>query len=65
MQRVQLDPVMVTEVLDEFREYLDRQKPRNSGVSDLNTLYCYIDGFEHELRKSQQEEDPRQLRLFD
>lgn len=53
------------ETLGEFRKYLDRQQPRNSSVSDLNTLYGYLDGFEYELLKSQQEADPRQLSLFD
>jgi hypothetical protein len=53
------------ETLDAFRKYLDRQKPRNTNVAFLNTLYGYVNGFEYELLTPQQEEDPRQLRLFD
>jgi hypothetical protein len=60
MQRVQLDPVMVTEVLEEFRSYLDRQV-----LTGLNRslLMLYITAFQASL--TAQEEDPRQLRLFD
>ena len=60
MQRIQLDPVMVTEVLDEFRSYLDRQV-----LTGLNRslLMMYITAFQDSL--TAQEEDPRQLRLFD
>lgn len=65
MQRVRIDAMTPMETLGEFRKYLDRQQPRNSSVSALNTLYVYLDGFEYELLKSQQEADPRQLSLFD
>lgn len=65
MQRVRSEAMTPLETLGEFRKYLDRQQPRNSSVSDLNNLYGYLDGFEYELLKSQQEEDPRQMRLFD
>jgi hypothetical protein len=60
MQRIQLDPVMVEEVLDEFRSYLDRQV-----LTGLNRslLMLYITAFQDSL--TAQEEDPRQLRLFD
>ena len=60
MQRVQLDPVMVTEVLEEFRSYLDRQV-----LTGLNRslLMLYITAFQASL--TAQEEDPRQMRLFD
>jgi len=60
MQRMQLDPVMVEEVLDGFRSYLDRQV-----LTGLNRslLLMYIAAFQDSL--TAQEEDPRQLRLFD
>lgn len=60
MQRIQLDPVTVEEVLDEFRSYLDRQV-----LTGLNRslLMLYITAFQASL--TAQEEDPRQLRLFD
>lgn len=61
MQRIQLDPVMVTEVLDAFRSYLDRQV-----LTGLNRslLMMYITAFQNYLM-SAQEADPRQLSLFD
>jgi hypothetical protein len=51
---------MATEVLDEFRSYLDRQV-----LTGLNRslLMLYITAFQASL--TAQEEDPRQLRLFD
>ena len=60
MQRIQLDPVMVEEVLDEFRAYLDKQV-----LTGLNRslLLMYIAAFQDSLKP--QEEDPRQMRLFD
>ena len=60
MQRIQLDPVMVEEVFDEFRSYLDKQ-----GCTKINRAYLmlYITAFQASL--TAQEEDPRQLRLFD
>jgi hypothetical protein len=51
---------MVEEVLDGFRSYLDRQV-----LTGLNRslLLMYIAAFQDSL--TAQEEDPRQLRLFD
>ena len=51
---------MVEEVFDEFRSYLDKQ-----GCTKINRAYLmlYITAFQASL--TAQEEDPRQLRLFD
>ncbi len=51
------------ETLDAFRKYLDMQPTPPIVVRGF--LHGYLAGFEYELLKSQQEEDPQQMSLFD
>lgn len=53
------------ETLDAFRAFVVRQEPERGQESFEIRLSGYLDGFEYELLKSQQEADPRQLSLFD